>query len=141
MLCKDKWCTAAGQSNCCSASNAAGRRQAHLSGDIHSAGSIVFYVLTGGVHAFGRSPLDQQLNIRNGEPKLRPLRQRDAAAADLVGAMVRRAPAGRPTIAQVRPPAPPRRARWQSHHESYPDNNTRHLFASFLDRCLLFAAS
>lgn len=45
--------------------------QAHLSGDIHSAGSIVFYVLTGGAHAFGKNPLDQQVNIRQGRPDLR----------------------------------------------------------------------
>ena len=45
--------------------------QAHLSGDIHSAGSIVFYVLTGGAHAFGKNPLDQQVNIRKGRPDLR----------------------------------------------------------------------
>ena len=31
--------------------------QAHLSGDIHSAGSIVFYILSGGVHCFGANGL------------------------------------------------------------------------------------
>ena len=38
--------------------------QAHLSGDIHSAGSIVFYVLTGGAHAFGKNSLQQQVGWR-----------------------------------------------------------------------------
>ena len=28
--------------------------EAHLSGDVHTAGSIVFYILTGGVHCFGK---------------------------------------------------------------------------------------
>jgi len=51
--------------------------QAHLSGDIHSAGSIVFYVLTGGAHAFGKNPLDQQVNIRQGRPDLRRLQRQD----------------------------------------------------------------
>ena len=41
-----------------------GRPQAHLSGDIHSAGSIVFYVLTGGAHAFGKNSLQQQVGWR-----------------------------------------------------------------------------
>ena len=51
--------------------------QAHLSGDVHSAGSIVFYVLTGGAHAFGKNPLDQQVNIRQGRPDLRRLQRQD----------------------------------------------------------------
>jgi serine/threonine protein kinase len=40
--------------------------QAHLSGDIHTAGSIICYVLSGGVHCFGQNNLRQQLNIIDG---------------------------------------------------------------------------
>ena len=70
----------ADQSWCIAAAGEAARPaapQAHLSGDIHSAGSIVFYVLTGGAHAFGKNPLDQQVNIRQGRPDLRRLQRQD----------------------------------------------------------------
>jgi hypothetical protein len=42
--------------------------QAHLSGDIHSAGSLLFYTLSDGVHCFGGNALWQQMNIIKGAP-------------------------------------------------------------------------
>jgi len=68
---------------------------AHLSADIHSAGSILFYVMSGGLHCFGESGLDQQLNIRRGSPDFTALAAADPVAVDLVTRMVCREPGRR----------------------------------------------
>ena len=46
---------------------------AHLSGDIHSAGSILFYILSGGAHCFGSNKMLQPINITEGNPDFRML--------------------------------------------------------------------
>eukprot|EP01047_Picozoa_sp_COSAG01_P078476 COSAG01_NODE_14515_length_1444_cov_93.742007_2_plen_383_part_00 len=74
--------------------------QAHLSGDVHSAGSIVFYILSGGVHCFGSNGLRQQVSIVEGTPDFAALRE-DVVAVDLVARMVCLEPAARLKIAQV----------------------------------------
>lgn len=74
--------------------------QAHLSGDVHSAGSIVFYILSTGVHCFGSNGLRQQVNIVDGTPDFAALRE-DVVAVDLVARMVCLEPAARLKIAQV----------------------------------------
>ena len=75
--------------------------QAHLSGDIHTAGSIVYYVLSGGVHCFGQNNLRQQLNIIDGTADFGALEGSDTIAVDLVARMVRRSPTKRLKISQV----------------------------------------
>ena len=35
---------------------------------VHSAGNLLFYILSGGVHCFGAKGLWQQVNIINGAP-------------------------------------------------------------------------
>jgi ankyrin repeat protein len=75
--------------------------RAHLSGDIHSAGSLAFYVLSDGAHCFGANALRQQLAIVDGTPDFTALLAEDPIAADLVARMVRRDPTQRLRIGQV----------------------------------------
>ena len=74
--------------------------QAHLSGDIHTTGSIIYYILTGGVHCFGANGLRQQVAIMDGMPDCTALRS-DPVAVDLVARMVRLDPARRLRIQEV----------------------------------------
>ena len=74
--------------------------RAHLSGDIHSAGSIIFYILSRGAHCFGPNALRQQVNIADGAPDFAALRC-DVVAVDLVARMVCLAAPTRLTIEQV----------------------------------------
>lgn len=73
--------------------------RAHLSGDIHSAGSILFYILTGGQHCFGSIGYKQQANISDGKPSFNALA--DAVAVDLVSRMVHRRKEERLKIREV----------------------------------------
>ena len=75
--------------------------RARLSGDIHSAGSIVFYVLSGGAHCFGEQPVHQQPNIMKGKPTFEALRAAQPLAVDLVARMVRLDATQRAPIARV----------------------------------------
>ena len=83
--------------------------QAHLLGDIHSAGSIVFYILSGGMHCFGTSPLEQQNKIVAGKHDFSALHNTSSAATrstatvavDLVARMVQRSAGLRLKIVDV----------------------------------------
>ena len=77
--------------------------RARLSGDIHSAGSIVFYILSGGSHCFG-AKLRQQLNIVEGKPdfsRVSSMSNPDMLAVDIVARMVQLEPEKRLKIAKV----------------------------------------
>ena len=74
--------------------------EAHLSGDVHTAGSIIFYVLSGGVHCFGKVGYRQQAAISDGTPDFSGL-QGKPLATDLVARMVPLEPARRLKIADV----------------------------------------
>ena len=52
-----------------------GTFESRLSGDIHTAGSIMFFILTGGVHPFGDDFQSQLNNIARGRPNLTPSRR------------------------------------------------------------------
>jgi hypothetical protein len=75
--------------------------KAHLSGDIHTAGSIIHYILTGGLHCFGAASMWQQVNIAKGNPDFKLLRASDPVAADLVARMVYLQPNRRLQIREV----------------------------------------
>ena len=75
--------------------------EAHLSGDIHTAGSIIFYILSGGRHCFGSVGYKQQAAISEDRPVFDALAD-DSIAIDLVARMVRHEPSKRLTIAQVK---------------------------------------
>eukprot|EP01047_Picozoa_sp_COSAG01_P050593 COSAG01_NODE_5128_length_4469_cov_4.067506_2_plen_1140_part_00 len=85
-----------------------------LSGDCHTAGSIAFFILTGGLHAFGsRSQnvhtvngewFEQQNNIRRGRINIKPLFDHGkymTCAADLILRMTKLEPQQRPNIVQA----------------------------------------
>ena len=77
--------------------------ESRLSGDIHTAGSIMFFILTGGVHPFGDF-LQQPSNIARGRPNLRALKESGASATcacDLFLRMVCVDPKQRPEISGV----------------------------------------
>ena len=75
--------------------------QAHLSGDIHTAGSIIYYVLSSGVHCFGSVSYKQQAAISDGTPDFGALEGADTLAVDLVARMTVRNPAKRLKISLV----------------------------------------
>ena len=81
-----------------------GTFESRLSGDIHTAGSIMFFILTGGVHPFGDDFQSQLYNIARGRPNLTPLRESGecaACACDLFLRMVCVDPKQRPEISDV----------------------------------------
>eukprot|EP01047_Picozoa_sp_COSAG01_P033731 COSAG01_NODE_2496_length_7573_cov_15.650120_1_plen_1328_part_00 len=88
--------------------------ESRLAGDIHTAGGIFFFLLTGGLHAYGprnQTPetvngdwFVQQSNIMKGRYDLKPLAQSGehmACAADLIARMLQNEPKRRPTIGEV----------------------------------------
>jgi serine/threonine protein kinase len=90
--------------------------EARLSGDIHTAGSLMFFILSGGLHAFGpraQTPdsvngdwFAQQQNLVKGRFFLKPLGEASgssfmACACDLFVRMVRTDEKQRPVIADV----------------------------------------
>ena len=81
-----------------------GTFESRLSGDIHTAGSIMFFILTGGVHPFGDDFQSQLNNIARGRPNLTPLKESGASATcacDLFLRMVCVDPKQRPEISGV----------------------------------------
>jgi hypothetical protein len=78
--------------------------ESRRSGDIHTAGSLMFYILTRGVHAFGDSHdwLKQQTNISSGRAvNRRRLGDKNCDAYDLFMRMTLLEPKARPTIEEV----------------------------------------
>ena len=75
--------------------------EARLSGDIHSGGSIIFYMLTDGKNCFGQRSYEQQNNIKNGDPIHLDILNDQPIALDLVGRMTLREPKKRLTIKEV----------------------------------------
>jgi hypothetical protein len=76
--------------------------ESRLSIDIHPAASLMFYILTGGVHAFGEDYREQQTNVMKGWPiNLRRLVD-NPAACDLFLRMTSVEPKLRLTIEQAR---------------------------------------
>jgi serine/threonine protein kinase len=88
--------------------------ESRLSGDIHTAGSIMFFILTGGLHAYGPRTqtvetvngewFTQQNNIVNGRYELRPLfasGQYMTCVADLFMRMSCKEPTARIKISAV----------------------------------------
>ena len=76
--------------------------ESRLSGDIHPAASLMFYILTGGAHAFGEDYREQQTNVMKGRPvNLRRLAD-NPAACDLFLRMTSVEPKLRLTIEQAR---------------------------------------
>ena len=75
--------------------------ESRLSGDIHPAASLMFYILTGGAHAFGEDYREQQTNVMKGRPvNLRRLAD-NPAACDLFLRMTSVEPKLRLTIEQA----------------------------------------
>ena len=54
--------------------------RARLSGDVHSAGSLLFYILSDGKHCFGPNAMRQQVNIVDGSPDFTPVVRRAKSA-------------------------------------------------------------
>ena len=75
--------------------------EAHLSADVHSAGSLVYYILTGGKHCFGPvgDHLTQQTNIVKGFAVCDALA--NPVAVDMVTRMVYRRATARLKIVRV----------------------------------------
>ena len=63
--------------------------ESRLSGDIHTAGSLAFYILTGGRHAFGATTWEQRNNIVQGRHDARRLRGRGEPWPTAVGSLAR----------------------------------------------------
>ena len=81
--------------------------QSRRSGDIHPCGSLMFYILTSGRHAYGVTYHEQQTNIRRGKPiNLRQLAATDTSncrdVADLFVRMTCLEPKARLGIEEVR---------------------------------------
>jgi serine/threonine protein kinase len=77
--------------------------ESRRTGDIHPAGSLMFYLLTRGVHAFGGSWMEQQTNISAGlAVNLLPELRGNRDACDLFVRMTHVEPKARLTIEEVR---------------------------------------
>uniref|UniRef100_A0A2C9LVA5 Protein kinase domain-containing protein n=1 Tax=Biomphalaria glabrata TaxID=6526 RepID=A0A2C9LVA5_BIOGL len=71
------------------------RPQPSMASDIQVAGMLLYFILTGGQHPFGASPLEVEVNLARNSSQMQHISEE---ANDLVSGMLFPDPSARPTI-------------------------------------------